>query len=1246
MKKAILLLVALAFFLSPVLADEHTYTDSWGNTGFTVEQQTPDHVIINYSFAAFSVEEVEINGTSMQLILLPGTLLPNNEGSPDLPGTGRYVAVPAGASASFTVLESRTEILEGLDVAPAPRIPWDTDKGPVKYEKNPQIYQADALYPSQPVIMSELSKIRGVDVVMIGITPFQYNPVKKQLVITRDIRIRIDFTGGNGYFGEDRLRSRWWDPLLRNMLLNEASLPEVDYSHLYTDTKATGCEYLIISPNGPDFVQWADTIKLWRNRQGILTKVVTLAEMGGSSTSVIENYINNAYNTWDIPPAAMLFLGDYGTDASNSILSPVWDGYCISDNLFADVTGDDLPEIAHARITAQNASQLALMIGKFINYEQSPPVNPHYYDKPVTAMGWQTERWFQLCSEVVNGFWEYKLGKHPIRENKIYEGTPGTVWSSAQNTNVVVNYFGPNGLGYIPQTPAHLTDWGATAQRINNDINAGAFMLNHRDHGYEQGWGEPDYNTSHLTGLNNDDLVYVLSVNCLTGKFNISSECFAEAFHRHQKGALGLIAATEVSYSFVNDAYLWGLYDEMWPDFMPAYGTPGMDRILPAFGNVGGKYFLQQSAWPYNSGNKEVTYYLFHHHGDGFSTVYTEMPQNLAVVYNSVILENSTVFPVQADTGSLICLSVAGEIIGVAEGTGMPVNVSITGQPSSTLIDIVITKQNYYRHHGTVTVIAPGIPYVVQGGWQIQDNTGGNGNGLMDYAETIQLDFTMQNIGTVAASNVSVTLSSQNPHVTITDGQESYGNIPGLTPVTIQDAFEFDVSANIPDGEIVFFDVTATNGSTTWVSHFFIKAYAPALEIAGFEIADPSGNNNGRIEPGETADITIDIRNSGSSGAFNVMGALAANDPYLSVSTGTQPFGNLLPGDESTKVFTVTADPTSPDGHQVDLYLNMTADNNLTAVDSFLVIIGKYPALVLDLDPKHYSGPVIYSAFNDLEVYTDYTITFPEDLGLYKTLFICLGIKFNNYILSQDEGQKLKDFLENGGNIYMEGRVTWLEDPQTPVHPMFNITPTTLTWFQLQSILGIEGKFTHGLSFGYSGTTPYCNHSLEPVAPAYSIFQTQDPYHGCGVAFPNATYKTIGTTFEFGQLVDGTSPSTKSELLQLLMDFFDGIITGAEDYRNPQLDLSGSVAVNPNPASRQVHILYESAVESEASITITNLQGKEVKHLQVTNKPDGNMHTVVWDLTDDTGNRVPAGLYICTLKMTDGIRTGKIIVTQ
>ncbi|MBN3034728.1 MAG: T9SS type A sorting domain-containing protein [Bacteroidales bacterium] len=1226
----------LTLFLLPFMAfpQEVVYSGSWGKAGYTLQEQGTEGIRVGFSVTRFVISDVQINGEGMSAISLPEAILPNQAGAPDLPGLARYIAVPAGATATLRVTASRTETLQGMNIAPAPRIPWDTEREALDYQKDETIYSADRFYPETPVILSETGTIRGVDVVLLGITPFGYNPVSKELIIYRDLEVEISFEGGTGLFGDERLRSRWWDPILRDMLLNEASLPDLDYGRMYRSGKEDGCEYLIISPDGAEFQSWADSISLFRNRQGILTDVVTLSEIGGNTANSIETYLNNAYNTWTIPPAAVLFLGDYGTNASNSIIAPIWTNYCASDNIFADVNGDNLPDIVHARITAQNAAHLETMVGKFLSYERNPPTNPHYYDHPITAMGWQTERWFQICSEVINGFWEFGLGKEPVRENNIYEGTPTGIWSTAQNTNTVVAYFGPAGLGYIPQTPDHLIDWNADAESINADINAGAFMMVHRDHGYEQGWGEPDYSSSDLTGLSNDDLIYVFSVNCLTGKYNMSGECFTEAFHRHQQGALGLIAASEVSYSFVNDTYVWGLMDNLWPQFMPGFGTnPPSRDILPAFGNAAGKYFLQQSGWPYNTSNKLVTYHLFHPHGDAFSTVYSHMPQELTVLHNGALLDGASTYSVVADTCALICLSVNGEIIGVAEATGEPVDVQIISQPTGTTVELTVTRQDYYRHTETIPVVPANVPYVVYES-HLLDDTGGNNNGLMDYGETIQLTVTMENIGMQAASNVNVTLGTAHPEITITDGTETFGNFTPGSTVTRQDAFTFDVSGLINDQDKVVFDLEANDGSNTWMSYFLIVAHAPDLGIESFGISDPSGNGNGRLDPGETADISITLVNEGSSGAMNVTGTLSCSDPVISISQATQSYGNLNPGASAEKSFTVTVDPAAPQGHQVTFEISITADGGVTTQGSFITFIGKFPVLILDLDPKNYSGPEIYNTFQEIEVYADYATAFPPDLGLYKNIFVCLGIHFNNHVLTETEGQQLRDFLLEGGNLYMEGKVTWLNDPPTPVHPMFDIIAVQDTWFEYLNILGMPGTLTNGMDFGYTGENPYNNYYLEPDGQAHVIFTVQDPLMGCGIANDEGDYRTIGTTFEFGKLADGASPSTKPELMQIIMDFFDGLITGNPEERPASLTDARSISVYPNPFREEVVIMFTTEKDSRISVEIFASSGQLVSTLIHSLPLDPGMHQVSWKGTSDSGRTVPAGIYL--VRISDG----------
>jgi PKD repeat protein len=707
--------------------------DTTGEPGITLRSQSADGIELRYAMDAFSMEPLEINGEIRQRISLPHVFLPNNAGAPDLPGMGRFVALPQGAGASFEIVAQRTRIYHDVDIAPAPIIPREGDDSPLVYERDLTIYNRDAYYPESPVLLSESQKIRGVDAVTLGITPFQYNPLTRELVVYTELEIRIDFHGGNGQFGDERLRSRYWEPILESHLINYETLPRYDTLQRHDtpprhdippqgDLNAPlgnryGYEYVIITPDQSDFITWGNTLKDWRKLQGITTAVFTTTDIGGSSTAAIESFLNNAYNNWEVPPVAFLILGDYpGAGTPHGITAPTWNNYCVSDNIYADVDGDDLPEMTHGRITGRDAGELQTMINKMLSYEQNPYTDAGFYDHPIMAGGWQTERWFILCSEVIYGFQANVLGKHPVREYAIYSGSPGSVWSTAPNTSTVVDYFGPDGLGYLPATPEHLTDWDGNATRINNDINSGAYILMHRDHGGVTGWGEPYYTISHLSGLNNDMYPFVFSINCLTGKYNSSSECFTERFHRMGYGALGLIAASEISYSFVNDTFVWGMFDGLWPQFDPGYGSKntGADDLRTAFANASGKYYLQASSWPYNTSNKDETYHLFHHHGDAFMTLYSEVPQYLTVAHDDALYTNTSYFAVQADEGSVIALTVDGEIIGVADATGALQDIPITPQTQAGTLRVTVTKANYYRYDEQIPIIEENPPIMAE----------------------------------------------------------------------------------------------------------------------------------------------------------------------------------------------------------------------------------------------------------------------------------------------------------------------------------------------------------------------------------------------------------------------------------------------------------------------------------------------------------------------------------------------------
>ena len=680
-------------------------------------------------------------------------------------------------------------------------------------------------------------------------------------------------------------------------------------------------------------------------------------------------------------------------------------------------------------------------------------------------------------------------------------------------------------------------------------------------------WGEPSYTNSNIAQLNNADLPFVLSINCLTGKFDYSSECFAEAFARSTKGAVGLTAATEVSYSFVNDTYLWGMFDEMWPNFMPAYGTAKPVRIMPAFGNAAGKYFLKQSSWPYNTDNKEVTYYLFHHLGDAFQTVYSEVPQNLTVSHNPVIISGQTTFAVTANVNSLIALTKAGEILSTATGTGAPVNMTIPVLVPGDIVTVTVTNQNYYRYSQQLQVVPSEGAYVVQNGYTLNDSTG-NVNGLADYGETVKLSLNVKNVGNQPASNVSVFVSTADSFAVVLDSSEVYGTITSGAALLKTNAFTVKLNNNIPNLHVIPLLVRATDGVNNWTSNISITAHAPVLTYTGYSIIDSLGNNNGRVDPGETFKIKVDLKNTGTAKAVNVQGNLSTISPYVTITGSSATYGDLDTNAVISRYFTATASSTAPSGQMCQFVLSFTGNLGINAAGTFNTFIGKIPSVIIDLDGNHNSASAIKSTFDSLQIPVQVVTEFPSDLSLYSSVFVCLGIYSSNHALSSGEGTALANYLTQGGMLYMEGGDTWYYDAKTAVHPMFKITGTTDGASDLGTISGQTGSFTSGMSFTYSGDNSYIDH-ITPTSgsTAYYIFQNASPAYGCGVAYSAGSYNTVGTSFEFGGIP--AASGIRTQYLNKILTLFNVAVTPVE-----LTSLAANTTENNN-----VKISWETATE-------------------------------------------------------------------
>jgi hypothetical protein len=100
-------------------------------------------------------------------------------------------------------------------------------------------------------------------------------------------------------------------------------------------------------------------------------------------------------------------------------------------------------------------------------------------------------------------------------------------------------------------------------------------------------------------------------------------------------------------------------------------------------------------------------------------------------------------------------------------------------------------------------------------------DSNGNGDGVVNCGETIELDITLLNQGSDSGTGVSAYLATSDSHITLIDDYETYPDIPGGgTGENLAD-YDFQVAGDTPDGHTIHFDldISASNGGP-WSDSF------------------------------------------------------------------------------------------------------------------------------------------------------------------------------------------------------------------------------------------------------------------------------------------------------------------------------------------------------------------------------------------------------------------------------------------
>ncbi len=286
--------------------------------------------------------------------------------------------------------------------------------------------------------------------------------------------------------------------------------------------------------------------------------------------------------------------------------------------------------------------------------------------------------------------------------------------------------------------------------------------------------------------------------------------------------------------------------------------------------------------------------------------------------------------------------------------------------------------------------------------------------------------------------------------------------------------------------------------------------------------------------------------------------------------------------------------------------------------------------VIWELDKTPITGSAFHSLLRSAEysapIYVSRSaVRYPLESAL-DLVIVCLGIYPNNHVLADEEAQLLKNYLDAGGNVYMEGGDTWYFDTQTVVHPYFKINATADGSEDLSMVDGQAGTPYQEMSFTYTGENSWMDH-IEATPQSQRILKNHTLGTGVGVACVGNEYKTIGTAFEFGGLVDGASPSTKKDLLMAMLEFFGIQITAITPPVAGNVPSEFQLKPNfPNPFNSSTAFTFGLPGRGEVEFTIYDLAGRKVFQENLGEREAG-WHVFRWNGQANRGAGVASGVY-------------------
>ncbi len=996
-----IVLVALFSCMKIHAANEIILTDS-GSTRLKVIESTQVRLKISNTLSSFKTTLRHTENEDFVELTVDSYSKNNKIGAPQLPVLSKLIEIPEGSNPEVKVISYDVKDYKLADWGITHKLfPVQTPQSKnsnrvTPFDMDKQIYTANSFYGEALARIEVAGFMRGVHLANLVLSPVEYNPVSNTMRVYDNLIVEVNFSGAGRFKSQEHnsgKQSPYFKSVFRNALNHQ---PEGE-----TAAELPGIPVKFVIVSDLMFKSALQPFIHWKTKRGFkVIEAYTDDPAVGKSSSSIKAYLQNLYTSAteeDPAPTFVLFVGDVDQ-------IPAFDcGDHVSDLYYCEYTGDYLPEVFYGRFSANTVGELLPQIDKTLQYEQYLMPDPSFLNQVVIAAGADA--------------------MHQLR------------WGNGQANYATTNYFN-TAHNLVPYTYLQPEPTGSNySENMRNNISNGVSYAYYSAHGNPEGWADPSFTISDIAKLTNAGKYGLIIGNCCeTNVYNKNT--FGEALLRAEnKGALGYIGSSGLSYW--DEDYWWSVGNGSIVSNPTFENTgPGVyDRIFHDHGESRSEWYSTMGQMVFagnlavqssNSGMKKFYWETYCLMGDPSTMIYFGVPAALTVNHAPLLPMQSSTFEVRTEPYASVAISKNNMLNGVAiaDEYGLA-KVSLKPFSEPGYAYIVVTMQNRQPYIDSVKVETPEGAFLVLKNVKIND-ADGNGNSLPESGELLTATINLSNPGNSGAATAKSVLSTNDSYFIILDSTYVWPAIPANGSATAENAFTLQTSNDVPDMHNASFTLKTKVDSATFSSEFSFLVYAPKLINGTMRFDDSTaGNDNGRIDPGETIFITLPVTNSGHSTSADVITQLFLFGDIVTTDLSTHKLGNLLPGETGYSTFAFKVAPDVALGSVFSIYI-MATSGSYNSVTSRNLVIGlriedfetgnfhKFKWQFKGEKPWQVSSAVKYEssysaksgALNDLEkseMFMEGQVLFNDTISFYRKVSSETGYDFLRFYVDDHE---------------------------------------------------------------------------------------------------------------------------------------------------------------------------------------------------------------------------------------------------